>query len=428
MRPSSLCLAVAALSVVSATWNVNPKKEQAVLQLEHHARPPMSLEATAQCAHPPSLKCKKKIDCEEESCKGHILVTGGTGFIGSHTVTELLTSGYKVTIIDNLINSSPQSLEHVKNLTNASSDSVQLVLADIRDGPALRRVFDSCGHFDAVIHFAGLKAVGESVGEPLVYTDNNVDGTLNLLAFMREYGTKRIVFSSSATVYGTAEPPFKEDSITGVGITNPYGQTKYDIEKILMELPHAKDGDEWQVVVLRYFNPVGAHPSGLIGEQPNGIPNNLMPYVAQVATGKREKLTIFGDDYDTRDGTGERDYIHVVDLAKGHISALNFMKTEKAPTMEVFNLGTGNAVSVKELVASFVKACDCEIPTVMGERRPGDLPITYAVPEKANSVLGWKAEKSIDDMTRDVWNWLQTTKGGFAPCEVTRTGFLYNLE
>jgi len=300
-------------------------------------------------------------------------------------------------------------------------------LADIRDPKALQRVFETCGHFDAVIHFAGLKAVGESVAEPLVYDDNNIEGTINLLAFMRSFGTKRIVFSSSATVYGTAQPPFSEDSTTGVGITNTYGQTKYDIEKILMALPGSEDGNEWQVVVLRYFNPVGAHPTGLIGEQPNGIPNNLMPYVAQVATGKREHLTIYGDDYDTPDGTGQRDYIHVVDLAKGHTAALRYMKTQDSPTMEVFNLGTGNAVSVKELVASFVKACNCSVPTLIGERRPGDLPITYAVPDKAQKVLGWKAELGIDDMTRDVWNWLSTTKEGFTPCEVKREGFLYNL-
>jgi len=244
---------------------------------------------------------------------------------------------------------------------------------------------------------------------------------------MREFNTKRIVFSSSATVYGTAKPPFSEDSTTGVGITNTYGQTKYDIEKILMALPESEDGDDWQVVILRYFNPVGAHPSGLIGEQPNGIPNNLMPYVAQVATGKREHLTIFGDDYDTKDGTGERDYIHVVDLAKGHSAALNFMKTHKNPTMEVFNLGTGNAVSVKELVNSFMNACNCTIKTVIGERRAGDLPVTYAVPDKARKELKWKAELGTDEMTRDVWNWLQTTKNGFEPCEVKREGFLYNL-
>jgi len=280
-----------------------------------------------------------------------------------------------------------------------------------------------------VIHFAGLKAVGESVTEPLVYTDNNVEGTMNLLGFMREYGTKRIVFSSSATVYGTAAPPFHEETTTGVGITNPYGQTKYDIERILMELPQAKDGDDWQVVILRYFNPVGAHPSGLIGEQPNGIPNNLMPYVAQVATGKREQLTIFGDDYDTPDGTGQRDYIHVVDLAKGHSKALAFMKSKgDEKLMEVFNLGTGNAVSVKELVASFESACNCTIKTVMGPRRDGDLPITYAVPEKANKVLGWKAELGVDDMTKDVWNWLTTSKDGFAACDVHRTGFDYAFE
>ncbi|GAB5368038.1 hypothetical protein AAMO2058_001283500 [Amorphochlora amoebiformis] len=301
MRSLFLNLVLLTVAVQSVWWK-DGKSNKPRVTLRHPAPRPMSLRAV--CNEPPAMRCKTKMVCKEP-CLGHILVTGGTGFIGSHTVTELLNQGYKVTVIDNLINSSPQSLEAVKKLTNKTSDDVRLVLADIRDEKALHRVFSTCGHFDAVIHFAGLKAVGESVHEPLVYTDNNVAGTLKLLGKMREFGTRRIIFSSSATVYGTATPPFKEDSPTGTGITNPYGQTKYDIERILLELPKGEDGDDWQIVILRYFNPVGAHPSGLIGEQPNGIPNNLMPYVAQVATGKREFLTIFGDNYATRDGTGQ---------------------------------------------------------------------------------------------------------------------------
>jgi UDP-glucose 4-epimerase len=301
-------------------------------------------------------------------------------------------------VLDNLINSSPESVPRVAKLASITGkDRLQLVLMDLRDVAGLHRVFSSCGPFDAVIHFAGLKAVGESVSKPLLYYDNNVAGTVILLRAMANANVTKIIFSSSATVYGTSKPPLKEDATTGQGITNPYGQTKYAIEQILHDCVRGKIGaTPWQAISLRYFNPIGAHPSGDIGEHPNGIPNNVMPYVTQVATKIRTHLTVFGTDYATKDGTGERDYIHVSDLAEGHVAALrHFAKLGDKPASEHFNLGTGNATSVLALVAAFKAACSCDVPVVHGKRRVGDLAELYADPTRANVILGWKATRSI---------------------------------
>ena len=339
-----------------------------------------------------------------------VLVTGGTGYIGSHTLVELLQAGHEAVCLDNLCNSSPVSLERVERITGKK---VPFLRADIRDRAALEELF-RVNHFHCVIHFAGLKAVGESVVKPWEYYDNNIGGTLTLVDVMRRHGCKRIIFSSSATVYGEpAVVPITEDCPKGI-CTNPYGWTKWMQEEILRDLYTAdvKTGaeDPWSVVLLRYFNPIGAHPSGLMGEDPNGIPNNLMPYITHVAVGKLEKLHVYGGDYDTPDGTGVRDYIHVVDLARGHVAALNALERGG---VEVFNLGTGRGYSVLEIVAAFEAANGVKIPYVMDPRRPGDIAACWSDPSRAERVLGWKAEKSIEDMCRDSWNWQKNNPNGY---------------
>lgn len=334
-----------------------------------------------------------------------ILVTGGAGYIGSHTIIELVTDGHSVVVVDNLSNSSQESLRRVEQITDTTIPFYQ---QDLRDAQALDTVFAE-NDFDAVIHFAGLKSVGESVAKPIDYYSNNVDSTLVLLASMKKHDVKKLVFSSSATVYGEPqELPLKETSRTGVGITNPYGQTKFMIEQILRDI--SISDSSFEVTLLRYFNPVGAHESGLIGEDPNDIPNNLLPYVAQVAVGKLEKVNVYGNDYDTPDGTGIRDYIHVVDLAKGHVAAINHSQ----PGVMVYNLGTGKGVSVLELIAAFGSAAGKEIPYQITDRRPGDIAACYADPTKANTVLNWRAEKSIEQACADSWKWQSTNPNGFS--------------
>ena len=339
-----------------------------------------------------------------------ILVTGGAGFIGSHTLVELLEAGHEAVCLDNLSNSSPVALERVEGLTGKR---VPFCRADIRDRAALEELF-RVNRFDCVIHFAGLKAVGESVVKPWEYYDNNVGGTLTLVDVMRRHGCKRLIFSSSATVYGDpAVIPITEECPKGT-CTNAYGWTKWMQEEIFKDLYTAdeKTGAEeaWSIVLLRYFNPIGAHPSGTMGEDPNGIPNNLMPYITQVAVGKLEKLHVFGSDYDTPDGTGVRDYIHVVDLARGHVAALQALEQ---PGVSVFNLGTGRGYSVLEIVAAFEAANGVKIPYVMDPRRPGDVAACWSDPRKAERVLGWRAEKTIEDMCRDSWNWQKNNPNGY---------------
>ena len=335
-----------------------------------------------------------------------ILVTGGTGYIGSHTCVELLQSGHDVIVADNLVNSSEESLRRVQAITGRAPVFHRL---DLRDRAALGALFDRYP-IDCVIHFAGLKAVGESVEKPLEYYDNNLGSTTALCRTMAEHGVKRIIFSSSATVYaGDNEMPLRETSRTG-SCTNPYGWTKYMCEQILRDTAAADPG--WSVVLLRYFNPVGAHPSGLMGEDPRGIPNNLMPYITQTALGRRERLTVFGDDYDTPDGTGVRDYLHVVDLARGHVAAIRYLMEHAGA--EVFNLGTGRGYSVLEMVRAFEKASGMPVPYRIGPRRAGDLATVYADPSKSERVLGWKAELGLEDMCRDSWNWQSKNPDGYA--------------
>ena len=335
----------------------------------------------------------------------NVLVTGGAGYIGSHTCVELLNCGHSVVVIDNLCNSNPKSLERVQEITGKE---VIFYAGDVRDEALLRRIF-TAHSIDCVIHFAGLKAVGESVAQPWRYYDNNLNATLVLTKVMEAVGVKKLIFSSSATVYtADNEMPLREDSRTG-GCTNPYGWTKYMTEKILAGLAAADP--EWSVVLLRYFNPIGAHVSGLIGEDPRGIPNNLMPYITQVAVGRREKLSIYGNDYDTHDGTGVRDYIHVVDLAKGHVAAVSY--ADRNTGCEVFNLGTGTGYSVLDMVESFVAANQVAVPYKIVERRPGDIATCYADPSKSAMVLGWKAEKILTDMCRDSWNWQSKNPNGY---------------
>ena len=330
-----------------------------------------------------------------------ILVLGGAGYIGSHTVYELIDNGYDVVVADNL----------ETGFRKAVHPKARFYQGDIRSKEFCDHVFSS-EKIDAVIHFAGLKAVGESVHKPLEYYHNNITGTLMLCQSMREHGCKRIVFSSSATVYGMNNPvPFKEGMPTSA--TNPYGYTKVMIEQILSDL-HTAD-PEWSVVLLRYFNPIGAHESGLIGEDPNGIPNNLLPYVSQVAIGKLPQLQVYGDDYDTPDGTGVRDYIHVCDLASGHVAALNWMNGKTG--VEIFNLGTGTGTSVLEVVAAFSKACGKELPYVIRERRAGDIAANWCDASKAERMMGWKAQYDIADMCRDSWNWQSHNPNGFADAE-----------
>ena len=335
-----------------------------------------------------------------------ILVTGGAGFIGSHTCVELLNAGYEIVIVDNLYNSSEKSLDRVKELTGKDFTFYPY---DIRDKENMRKVFEN-HKIDACIHFAGLKAVGESCREPLMYYDNNIGGTLALCEVMAEYNCKKIVFSSSATVYGMNNvSPLKEDMKTG-GTTNPYGTTKYMIEIILDDF-HKADKD-WAITLLRYFNPIGAHKSGRIGENPNGIPNNLMPYITQVAIGKLPYLNVFGDDYNTPDGTGVRDYIHVVDLALGHVKAVEKILKDE-PKVNVYNLGTGNGYSVLDIVKAFEQASGQKIEYKIAPRRPGDLDVCYSDASKALNELGWKAERDLVEMCEDSWRWQSNNPNGF---------------
>lgn len=340
-----------------------------------------------------------------------ILVTGGAGYIGSHTVIALQENGHEVVVLDNLSNSSPKSLERVSTITGKH---VPFVKCDIRDREGLEKVFAEHS-FDCCIHFAGLKAVGESVQKPWEYYDNNIGGTLTLVDVMRKHGCKNIIFSSSATVYGDpAVIPITEACPKGK-CTNPYGQTKSMLEEILTDLHTAdlknKDPNPWNIVLLRYFNPIGAHESGLIGENPNGIPNNLMPYITQVAVGKLPKLNVFGNDYDTHDGTGVRDYIHVVDLASGHVKALQAI--ERNCGVEVYNLGTGKGYSVLDIVKAFEEANQITIPYVIAPRRAGDIATCYSDPAKAEKELGWKAVHNLVDMCKDSWNWQKKNPKGF---------------
>ena len=335
----------------------------------------------------------------------NVLVTGGAGYIGSHTCVELIETGHTPIVVDNLYNSSPKSLDRVKEITGVE---VKFYEGDVRDEALLNRIFDE-NEIGAVIHFAGLKAVGESVAKPLAYYDNNLISTMVLARVMGSRNCKKIIFSSSATVYsGDNEMPLRETSKTG-NCTNPYGWTKYMCEQILRDI--AKADPEWSVVLLRYFNPVGAHKSGKIGEHPNGIPNNLMPFISQTAIGKRKQLSVFGNDYDTHDGTGVRDYIHVVDLAKGHVAAVTYMESNKGEA--VFNLGTGTGYSVLDMVKAFETANGIPVPYVIAERRPGDLATCYADPTKSREVLGWTAKHDQTDMCRDTWNWQSQNPNGF---------------
>ena len=334
-----------------------------------------------------------------------ILVTGGAGYIGSHTCVELLNAGYDVVVVDNLYNASEKALDRVEKITGKK---VVFYNADIRDKQAMNDIFDK-EKVDAVIHFAGLKAVGESVVKPIEYYENNIAGTLNLCDAMRNHGVKNIIFSSSATVYGDpAFIPITEECPKGT-CTNPYGWTKWMLEQILTDL-HTAD-PEWNVILLRYFNPIGAHKSGMIGEDPKGIPNNLMPYISQVAVGKLEKLGVFGDDYDTPDGTGVRDYIHVVDLAVGHVKAIKYIFSN--PGLDIINLGTGVGYSVLDMVKAFSKACGKEIPYEIKPRREGDIAMCYADPSKAAKVLGWKAERGLEQMCEDAWRWQSQNPEGY---------------
>lgn len=333
-----------------------------------------------------------------------ILVTGGAGYIGSHTCLELLNEGYQVVVVDNLANSKKEALKRVEDITGKKLSFFQV---DLLDREKLEFIFTE-HKIDAVIHFAGYKAVGESVSKPLSYYHNNITGTLNLCEAMKKYGVKNLVFSSSATVYGDPDTvPIKEDF--PLSATNPYGRTKLFIEEILRDLHVAEEA--WNIALLRYFNPVGAHPSGRIGEDPNDIPNNLMPYISQVAVGKLDKLSIFGDDYPTKDGTGVRDYIHVVDLAIGHIKALEML--ENNPGVVSYNLGTGKGYSVLEVVKAFEEATGQEVPYELTDRRPGDVAACYADPQKAKEELGWEAERDIVDMCRDVWKWQSQNPKGY---------------
>ena len=333
------------------------------------------------------------------------LVTGGAGYIGSHTLIELINNNFEVVVIDNLANSSRESLRRVEQITG---HEIPFIEADVRDQSALDDIFTTYS-IDSVIHFAGLKAVGESVAKPLEYYDNNLVSTLALLEAMRKHSVNQLVFSSSATVYGSpSELPLRETSTVGVGLTNPYGKTKYMIEQIIQDYCAADPA--FEATILRYFNPIGAHQSGQIGEDPNGIPNNLLPYVAQVAVGKLQSVGVFGDDYDTPDGTGVRDYIHVVDLARGHVAALQHMKAGA----NVYNLGTGSGTSVLEIIKAFSKACGRDLPYDIKPRRAGDIAACYANCSKAERELGWRAELSIERACADSWRWQSQNPNGFS--------------
>ena len=333
-----------------------------------------------------------------------ILVTGGAGYIGSHTCVELLNAGHEITVLDNLCNSCEKSLDMVKEITGKDFKFYEV---DLLDKDAVMKVFDE-NEFDSVIHFAGLKAVGESVSMPIEYYHNNMTGTFNLVDAMRKHNVFSIVFSSSATVYGSPETvPIKEDF--PLSTTNPYGSTKLMLERVLSDVVVADP--RFSVVLLRYFNPIGAHISGKIGEDPKGIPNNLLPYVAQVAVGKLQKVNVFGDCYPTVDGTGVRDYIHVVDLANGHLKAVE--KKQSEPGVHIYNLGTGQGYSVLEIIKAFSKACGKDVPYVIADPRPGDVAICYADASKAKAELGWQAERGIEEMCRDAWNWQSKNPNGF---------------
>ena len=337
----------------------------------------------------------------------NVLVTGGAGYIGSHTCVELLENGYTPIVIDNLSNSNPESLRRVAQITGKP---VEFIEGDVRDEALLEQIF-STHDIACAIHFAGLKAVGESVEKPLAYYQNNLDATMTLCQVMARHHVTRIIFSSSATVYsGDNEMPLRESSKTG-NCTNPYGWTKYMGEQILRDI--AKADEAWSVVNLRYFNPVGAHPSGRIGEHPNGIPNNLMPYISQTAIGRRDHLNVFGNDYPTPDGTGVRDYIHVVDLARGHVAAIQYLMRHTGEA--IFNLGTGHGYSVLDMVRAFEAANHVRIPYAIAGRRPGDLAVCYADPAKSAAELGWKAEYELAEMCRDSWNWQRQNPNGYEP-------------
>ena len=337
--------------------------------------------------------------------KKAILVTGGTGFIGSHACVELINAGYDVVVVDNLVNSHEKSLDRVKQITGKRP---LFFNADVCDEKALDAVF-SANEIGSVIHFAGLKAVGESVAKPLEYFQNNLDASMTLCKVMRKHNVKNLVFSSSATVYsGDNEMPLRETSRTGM-CTNPYGWTKYMSEQILRDT--SKAVEDFSVSLLRYFNPIGAHSSGLIGEDPRGIPNNLMPFIAQVAVGRRDHLNVFGNDYNTPDGTGVRDYIHVVDLARGHVAAIEYMQTHRGES--VFNLGTGQGYSVLDMVKAFERVTGVKIPYEIAPRRPGDLATVYSSPDKSAQLLGWKAQYTLEDMCRDTWAWQSKNPMGY---------------
>lgn len=334
-----------------------------------------------------------------------ILVTGGAGYIGSHTCVELLNAGYEVVILDNLYNSNRKAVDRIEQITNKSVIFYEI---DITDKEAVQRLFDE-QDIDGVIHFAGLKAVGESVHKPIEYYHTNIEGTLILVDQMQKHHVKNLIFSSSATVYGEPkEMPITENCPKGM-CTNPYGWTKWMLEQVLTDL-HTADA-EWNILLLRYFNPIGAHESGLIGEDPKGIPNNLLPYVAQVAIGKLKEVGVFGNDYDTPDGTGVRDYIHVVDLARGHVAALN--KLWENPGVKVYNLGTGKGYSVLDVIHAFEKACGHPIPYVIKPRRDGDIAMCYSNCDLANKELGWHAQYDLDDMCRSSWNWQTKNPNGY---------------
>lgn len=337
----------------------------------------------------------------------NIILTGGCGFIGSHTCILLLENDYKVHIIDNLYNSNKNIIDKIKQICPEKSNNLFFYYCDLCNYGELREIFQTIKEVHAVIHFAGLKSVKESVSLPLFYYQNNLLSTINLLQVMKECNCFTLLFSSSATVYGKLKPPLTEITPVGQGITNPYGKTKFMIEEILRDEFHSKKG--WRMVFLRYFNPVGAHPSGLIGENPSGIPNNLMPYVMKVAGKELEKITIYGKDYDTTDGTGVRDYIHVMDLAEGHLESLDYIlkKTEK---LEIFNLGSGIGTSVLEMIDTMKEVSGQDIPYEFGPRRPGDLPIVYCNPSKANRLLKWKTKRTIQDMCSDLWKYFLTSR------------------
>ena len=338
-----------------------------------------------------------------------VLVTGGAGFIGSHTDVQLLEGGYQVVIVDDLSNSSAVAVDRVKTIVgDEAAKNLTFYEANVLDRDAMNKIFDT-HQIDRVIHFAGFKAVGESVSKPVEYYHNNIENTLVLIDVMRNHGCKSIIFSSSSTVYGDPDNPPVTEEDPKKPATNPYGWTKWMIEQILMDV-HTAD-PEWDVVLLRYFNPIGAHPSGLIGEDPKGIPNNLVPYVAQVAVGKLEAVQVFGNDYPTPDGTGVRDYIHVVDLARGHVCAIKKLQTNCG--LFICNLGTGHGYSVLDVIHAFEKACGKQIPYVIDPRRPGDIAECYADPTKAKNELGWVAEYGIEEMCADSWNWQKNNPDGY---------------